>query len=119
MLPAGLPFLMLRRTLLLFGAGFLCHNDIENSVLRGTSAACQIRQRVAAKNSKKMSILGLTIGFRLVFSMSRLKRGSACTELVLRIFWDCKLELNFVPVYHVSPSGTDLDRTTGLSFFVA
>ena len=31
--------------------------------------------------------------------LSRAKRDSFTLECVLRTFWDCKLELNFVPVY--------------------
>ena len=31
--------------------------------------------------------------------LSRAKRDSFTLECVLRTFWDCKLELNFVPVH--------------------
>jgi hypothetical protein len=37
--------------------------------------------------------------------MSRAKRDSFNLECVLRTFWDCKLELNFVPVYRAVALG--------------
>ena len=37
----------------------------------------------------------------LLVYLSRAKRDSFTMECVLRTLWDCKLELNFVPVYRV------------------
>jgi hypothetical protein len=66
---------------------------------------------------KNMSIFRLTSRFRLIFSMSRLKRGSACTELVLRRFWDCKLALNFVPANDHSAERDDSKVGVRIEFF--
>src|SRR4030095_1474667 len=41
----------------------------------------------------------LTCIYSLLSYLSRAKRDSFTLECVLRTFWDCKLELNFVPVY--------------------
>src|SRR5947207_7439297 len=47
--------------------------------------------------------------------------GRKTRELVLACFWDCKLELNFVPVYRAVVPQTrnegGRDRKTRLSFF--
>ena len=52
--------------------------------------------------SKKNSLPGLTTISGWILCRPCLKRDSGSREtkeLVLRLFWDCKLELNFVPVY--------------------
>ena len=49
---------------------------------------------------EKKSLSELTIGRAALISPSRWKRGSASRKTEgagSRIFWDCKLELNFVP----------------------
>jgi hypothetical protein len=47
----------------------------------------------------------LTCIHSLLLYVSRAKRDSFTLECVLRTFWDCKLELNFVPVYRVVAFG--------------
>ena len=74
----------------------------------------------AAENFHKFSFSRLTIRRRALFSQSRWTRdfqSRETAEVCSRNFWDCKLELNFVPVYRVVAFGRRrTDRKTGLSF---
>ena len=51
-------------------------------------------------------------------SEAGLQKSRDQMKLVLADFWDFKLELNFVPVYRVSPCGTDRIGY-GIEFFDA
>jgi hypothetical protein len=95
---AGLPFLMLRRAKFLLFRYRKNHSIFDRSPDVSVDSATKKRKNLHFFEKNRFS--RLTVIWRWLTCRPRLKRDSRSRKtkrVGSRLFWDCKLELNFVP----------------------